>query len=213
MAFWDSVSGEVTVETTTAEPERMFADILREGISISRVVQIDVLTFRFLIRRRDYRRLSAVLRRRGNALKLIHKRGIYWSLKGFFQRPVLLATFLLVLSATVYLPSRVLFVAVEGNRLVPDRQILTAAEACGIRFGASRKQVRSEKVKNALLAAVPQLQWAGVNTSGCVATISVRERIPAEKPAEERMVSSLIAERDGYILSATATKGTSYVQP
>ena len=89
-------------------------------------------------------------------------------------RPVLLAGLGILFLLAMYLPSRVLFIRVEGNMQIPDRQILAAAEECGIRFGASRREVRSEKVKNALLSSVPQLQWAGVNTAGCVATISVR---------------------------------------
>ena len=36
--------------------------------------------------------------------------------------------------------------------------------------------IRSEKVKNSLLQRIPQLQWAGINTDGCVAVISVREK-------------------------------------
>ena len=105
------------------------------------------------------------------------------------------------------------FIAVEGNSTIPDRQILTAAESCGIGFGASRKNVRSEQVKNELLSVLPKLQWAGVNTSGCTAVISVRERVPEEPETERNVVSNLIADRDGYILSTTVTSGTAQVFP
>lgn len=41
-------------------------------------------------------------------------------------------------------------------------------------------------MKNALLSAIPELQWAGVNTYGCRAVISVRERtLPERKPEPE----------------------------
>ena len=133
-------------------------------------------------------------------------------MKGLLSRPVLLGGMGLLLAASLYLPSRVLFIRVEGNSVVDTREILAAAEACGIRFGASRREVRSEKVKNNLLEKVPDLQWAGVNTAGCVATISVRERqITAEEQAEEA-VTHLVAARDGYIVSTTVTQGTPLVQ-
>ena len=73
--------------------------------------------------------------------------------------------------------------------------------------------VRSEKVKNALLSSVPQLQWVGVNTSGCTAVISVRERMEEESCSDPYEVSNLIADRDGYILSALITGGTPLVAP
>lgn len=62
-------------------------------------------------------------------------------------------------------------------------------------------------MKNALLSALPQLQWAGVNTSGCVATVSVRERTEPEVTEQDSAVSSIVASRDGFIVSATVTRG------
>jgi len=213
LEFWKSLSGMLTVEFTSAVPEQTLGSITHAKIPLSHVVQKSDLTYQILIRRRDYRQLSNILRRQGDHLEIVRKRGVYWNLKSLFRRPVLLGVFLFLLLSAFYLPSKIFFVTVEGNATIPDRLILSAAEDCGIRFAASRKLVRSEKVKNALLSAVPQLQWAGVNTSGCTAVISVRERIEEEQPSETNIVSNLIADRDGYILSATITSGTAHVLP
>lgn len=118
-----------------------------------------------------------------------------------------------ILFSAFYLPTHILFVAVEGNDQIPARHILSAAEASGIHFGATRRYVRSEKVKNTLLESVPQLQWAGVNTRGCTAVISVRERAVKTDEPKHSGVSSIVAERDGYILSSIVTQGTALVQP
>jgi sporulation protein YqfD len=157
--------------------------------------------------------LVQLLQRCGASLKIVGRSGLYWKTEALFRRPVLIAVFLILMISAFLLPGRILFISVDGNTGIPDRQILSAAEDCGIRFGASRKLVRSEKVKNALLAAVPQLQWAGVNTSGCTAVISVRERLPEENPKEYHGVSNMTAIRDGYILSATVTSGTAHCMP
>ena len=213
MKILKSMSGMLTVEFTSAAPEKILDAVTQARIPLSHVVQKNELTYQLFIRRRDYRQLRDILRKQGGRLDIIRKEGAYWTAKSLFHRPMLLAMFLFLLCSSFYWPTRIYFVTVEGNTTVPDRQILSAAEACGIRFGASRKLVRSEKVKNALLCAVPQLQWAGVNTSGCAAVISVRERVEEEQPKEERIVSNLIAARDGYILSATITNGSAHVQP
>jgi hypothetical protein len=63
------------------------------------------------------------------------------------------------------------------------------------------------------LEALPQLQWAGINTNGCVATITVRERQEPEKPQVKTGVSSIVAACDGVVLSCTATKGNLVCKP
>ena len=134
--------------------------------------------------------------------------GLYWAFKGFLRRPVLLIGLMIFIALAMYLPSRVLFIQVEGNTTIPTRLILEKSEECGITFGASRRNVRSEKMKNALLEAIPELQWAGINTSGCVATITVRERSIKDDQGVSKGVGSIVAIRDGVIAECTVTKGT-----
>lgn len=212
MDLWKSLSGMIEVELTSAEPETALGAINARGIEIFRVEQKGELTLRFRIRRRDYTVLEALCEKRGETLNVLRKSGLYWAGRQLLNRPILLLGMAFFLSLVLFLPSRVFFVQVEGNVTVPTRRILAAAEENGICFGASRRQVRSEKVKNALLSAVPELQWAGVNTTGCVATISVRERTDAEIGETEWEVTSIVASRDGYILSGTVTRGNALFQ-
>jgi sporulation protein YqfD len=62
-------------------------------------------------------------------------------------------------------------------------------------------------MKNALLEALPELRWAGINTYGCTAVISVSERALFADRQEQATVSSILASRDGIITSATAAQG------
>ena len=212
MDFWKSMAGMMEVELTSAEPEIALEAVNTSGIEIFYMRQVSELTCCFRIQHRDYRKLAVLSRKRGETLRVLRKTGIFWSGKRMLARPVFLAGIGFFLAVVLYLPTRVLFVRVEGNKMIPARQILAAAEESGICFGASRREVRSEKVKNTLLSSVPELQWAGVNTSGCVATVSVRERTITEEKEKEKQVTSIVADRDGYILSATVTKGNPLVQ-
>jgi sporulation protein YqfD len=203
----------IRVEFTCATPELTLQNILQAKIQLFHVIRKNDLTYRVSVRRTEYNLLVQLLQRCGASVKIVRKIGLCWKMGALLHRPVLVAAFLILMISTFLLPGRILFISVDGNTGIPDRQILSAAEDCGIRFGASRKLVMSEKVKNALLAAVPQLQWAGVNTSGCTAVISVRERLPEENPKEYHGVSNMTAIRDGYILSATVTSGTAHCMP
>ena len=207
MDLWKSLAGMVEADLTSADLAGSLAAISDADITVFDLCQVGDLTARLTIRRKDHAALAALTQRRGETLRILSHRGLYWLGKGLLKRPVLLCGLIAFVLLALYLPTRVFFVRVEGNSDVPARLILEAAEESGICFGASRRDVRSERVKNALLEAVPQLQWAGVNTAGCVATVSVRERSTEEESKQETGVSSIVAARDGVILSFTATNG------
>lgn len=214
MGIFRSISGMLSVEIVSADIPALLAAMAEQGIRIFRARTKGELTLELLVRRRDWRSLSALCKRRGESARIKARRGIYWPLKSLLDRPLLLAGLGILLSLMLFLPTRVLFIRVDGNGNIPAARILEAAADCGIRFGASRREVRSERVKNALLEAVPQLRWAGVNTYGCVAVISVRER-EEETAANQGSagVSGIFAACDGIILTATATQGTCLCRP
>ena len=208
MDLWKSLNGMVEVRLTSADPAAAVTQINAAGIPVfsAKREEDDIITV-FSIRRQDIKKLKTLAQKRGYDVTLSRRSGIYWVGKRLLKRPVLVVGILLFLMIAMYLPTRVLFVEIEGNTTLPTRLILEKCQQCGITFGTSRRQVRSEKMKNALLQAVPELQWAGINTSGCTATITVRERIPAQLPQQQCGASSIVAIRDGVISSITATKG------
>lgn len=208
-----TLSGQLRVELTSAEPELAISAYADSGIPMAQLQPQGALTLRFWMPAGCYPQAVRLARRRGDCLKVLERRGLIQLAPRLLRRPVLLLGAAVLTGLTLFLPSRVLFVRVEGNAAAPARQILEAAADSGLRFGASRQQLRSEKVKNALLSKIPGLEWAGVNTTGCVATVSVRERIPAPPAPEAAGIVNLCAVRDGYICSVTATAGTALVQP
>ncbi len=208
MDFWQSIGGMAELELTSADLQGALGRLSARDIPLQHIVYVSDLTVRIRVRRRDVKALQALCHKRGDQVRVSGRFGIYWLAKCFLARPVLVLGCLLYLALVAYLPTRVLFVRVEGNSAVPANAILEAADRAGIRFGVSRRDVRSEKIKNTLLDAIPQLQWAGVNTSGCVAVISVRERTQAEPEPEEGQVSSIVAAADGRVYACTATQGT-----
>lgn len=207
MDFWKSLGGMLRVELTTADPAGTLGTINAAGITIYHAQQESDLVLRFGVQRQDYRRLRALTKKRGEKLELSRRQGLYWVLRQLIRRPVLVAGILLILILTLYLPTRILFVEVEGNLQIPVQEILERAEGCGIGLGASRRLVRSERMKNRLLSSIPDLQWAGINTYGCRAVISVRERTQPEDKPEEHGISSIVATREGVIREITVLRG------
>ncbi len=205
-----SLDGMVTLELTSADP---MAFLRIAGIPIYDLEKVTQLQYRFRVRRQDTAYLKKLAAKRGETLKLCRREGIFWLLKAMLHRPVLVLGIAALMCISLWVPGKIFFVQVEGNTQIPAAQIIEKAQSCGIGFGASRREVRSEKIKNNLLSAMPELQWAGVNTYGCVAVITVREREDPEKePASDR-ISSIMAVQDGIVREITVLQGNALVKP
>jgi similar to stage IV sporulation protein len=208
MDLWNSFGGMIMAEMTCAEPAIALQEFEKAGMALSEICYRDDLTITFRIQRKYWHPLYDLCGRKGYRLRVIRYTGLHWVGKRLIKRPLLLVGLTLMAAMTMYLQTRVLFIHVEGNETIPTRHILQQAAQCGVAFGTSARSVRSEKVKNALLETMPELQWAGINTRGCVATIIVRERPIPDRLGKDNAVSSIVAARDGIIQEITVTKGS-----
>lgn len=208
MNLTESINGEVTVEITSADISAVLTALVESNIVLHHVQIVSDLTARMVVSRHDFKRLKVILRRRGEDDRIVRRSGIYWGMKNLLRRPILVIGLCLLAFLALYLPSRVLFIQVEGNNLIPAKLVMEQAQKYGVTFGANRREIRSERVKNGLLGAIPQLQWVGVTTEGCVAKIHVRERSEPEQPQQNFAVTSIVASRDGVIKSFTAHRGS-----
>ncbi len=208
MDLWRSLSGIVQIEITTADPAATLQRINRNNIRLFNIDYEDDFTVKINVGRTDLPAIKKILHKAGEKFCIKRKVGLFWYCKSLWRRPVFWIGILVLTALTLGLSSRIFFVQVEGNARLADSIILERAEECGIYFGASRRQVRSEKMKNALLSSIPELEWAGINTSGCFATIRVKEKEQSETQAEDSgTVSSIVAARDGIIVSSTVYSG------
>ena len=186
-----------------------------EGIEMFRIHQEDVLTCLFEVNRKDIGRMRQLLERRGDILTVEEYSRLFFVQQSILARPLLWGGLFSFFLISLFLPTRILGIQVEGNHAVSTRRILEAAEEAGIRLMASCTQVRSEKMKNRLLSSIPELQWAGINTYGCRAVISVKERAEGEEDNRQTHagIGSIVANRDGIIESVTVMQGTAMCQP
>ena len=208
MGIFRSLAGSARLELTSADVSAALRDINAAKIRVWDVRIVGDLTVQFTASQKSIRFIEKIAERKGERLNVIGRSGLFWPIMGLRNRPVLVLGMAFLFALAIFVPGRVLFVRVEGNAAVPGEMILEAAQDAGIRFGASRRAVRSEKVKNRLLGAMPQLQWAGVNTYGCTAVITVRERAQEQETKEEYPFSSIVASCDGVITSCTVTRGS-----
>lgn len=208
MTTLESLLGCYYVELISGDVAHFMDHAVRKGIPLRDVSWENDLTVRFRVMRNTYNKLLDISQRYGSELTIISRVGMYWGVMGLIRRPLFIFGIILMIILGTFLPGRIYFVEVQGNSLVETARILESASECGIKFGASRRLVRSEQVKNQLISAISDLQWVGVNTRGCVAVISVREKAAQMTVDVELEPCDIIALRDGIILDCSATQGT-----
>lgn len=202
------------LEIVSAEPINFIGALSAKGITVRDVVQIDELRLQFKVNRKHKNLVLKEAERSGCQCNVINVIGFAGFLENAKKRMALILGLLLLAFLTLYIPTRILYFSVEGLEQLNSAYILDNAERVGLTFGASRKEVRSERVKNALLEAVPELKWVGINTYGCRAVISVKERsIDSQLQANRALVQGVFSTNDGIISSITVTKGTPLCKP
>ena len=200
------------LELTSADPKGTLDDLLKSGVSLYSVYRIDELVTVFTVKRSEMPVIRSVLEKRRDVFRVIHENGLHIIIIRMKKRPILLAGLAFLIFLTLFIPTRLILFQVEGNKSLSTLFILEEVRDIGVRFGAKRQDVRSEEIKNELIARIPQIAWVGVNTKGCVATVSIREG-EAEKPIRISGPGSIYATRDGIISSITASKGTAVCGP
>ena len=206
-AIW-YLRGWVRLRLTSADCTGRLREFSREN-RLEEVVIEDVLSVSFSVPASQARMLRT---REGERLEVICRGGLPEVFRRLWRWRLLTAAVLILLALTVFLPSRIWFIRVEGNGEIPHRLIAEYAAQCGVSFGASRRQVRSEQVKNHLLWAIPELRWAGVNTEGCTAVITVLPRSREEQPPDT-MPGDLVSVLDALVTQVVPQRGTAMVSP
>ncbi len=174
---------------------------------------LDAITIEFCALANDRKTIENVIRKLGASGKMSRENRLFSIIKQLKRRKFFVFGIVFIFFLSALLPTRVLFIQVAGNEKIADKEIIEAAQQCGVSFLSSRREVRSERMKNALLSAMPQLQWAGINTSGCTAIISVEERNEEVIDDHKDGVYSIVAARDGVIKSYTVKQGNALCRP
>ena len=150
MNFWKSIAGMVRIRLTSASMDNLLFEITNAGVAMENTVWVNDLTIETTIMRHKLKCVKAVASRAGNELEILDCEGLYWRIRIMRYRPVLLICLVLYIFAVMYIPTCIFFVTVTGNNSVSTERILTEAEQIGVRFGTSKRAIRSEQIKNAL---------------------------------------------------------------
>ena len=97
------VSGMVDVELTCADPAATMSLLYKLGIPIYNASREDEdIVIHFQVQRKDFRKLNALVKKKGYRLRLMRRFGLYWSARMALTRPILLLGLLVFIIVTMY---------------------------------------------------------------------------------------------------------------
>lgn len=209
MTIKDWITGMIRLRIVSIDPHALLNYISEKGIIIKKIKWIDDLTIELIVSKKALKTIRPIVEKYQCDITTEDQSGLWTYGRKILHRSFLAIGLLIFLFLSIYIQSHILFVEVSGNSVVTARDILDHAERCGLHFGVRRSQLRSEQIKNMLLEDIPQLQWVGINTSGCIASINVRERTITENISSYSVApGSIVAAQNGVIKQITASKGT-----
>lgn len=208
------LKGYIRAKITSADIPGFLKAATDHEILLLDMVSCDDLSVYVTVTGKVYKKLQRIASDRGDRCTPAKKWGFAWTVMHMKDRMILLMGILVFAALTVFVPSRILFFQVSGNETVPQRWILEKAEQDGLTFGCKRADINSDKTKNFLLLQIPELDWVGVTTAGCVVTIEVKEKPLVEQTEEqEYSVGHIVASCDGVVEHITVVNGIPLCKP
>ena len=198
----------VSFDVTCGDVSQTLKALTGHGINLYNIVHKNELSVIFSVSSNDITSVKQILNRRGDGFRQIVASPGWIFLNIIKKRWLILLAISFIFDFSIWIPSRILFVEILGNSKVHSALIEEKIGEMGIKFGAKRSNIRSESLKNAMLSEIPELDWVGVTTAGCVATVEVREKAFLDKDSlDSEYIASVVADTDGVIEEITVTKG------
>lgn len=207
MSISTYLRGVLLVECVCADPSGAISAWAAAGIRFWEPRVTEPLTLRLFLDRRDFFKWNALEERRGDQVRILRRRGLWWDLGAFLRRPGLVAGAVLLLVMMTVLPKRVWFLKFEGNTTVSEARLTAAAQECGLSFFARVPEIKSEEFKNKLVNLLPEIGWAGVEFRGGIATVTVREQEVRPQIRNRGTPANVVAARDGIITAMEVLGG------
>lgn len=203
--------GTVRVRVECAYPERVLNLCGAHGIAFSGLRRESAAALSFTVSGADRRRLAPLLAPLDAVLTVERTAGAPFFLRRFRRRYALLAGLTLAITLFFVNSFFVWDFAVSGNETVPTEKILRVLAGQGLRRGSFAYSLRPQELCNRALPELPELAWLTVNVRGCRAYVSVRERVPKPKLADDLTPTNVVAKRDALVTEVRAYDGKAMV--
>ena len=139
-------------------------------------------------------------------IKINQKRGLVFHTKKYINRTgFFLGVFLFIVILTL-LSNFIWVIKIEGNKNIPDSEIIESCKAIGIYEGMYKKRINTKYDSQRLLLMQNGVSWGFFNISGSVLTLNLSESEFSDT-SEHEIPTNIKASYDGKISKIDVTSG------
>ena len=211
LALWYYFRGYVIIKVNGFAAERFMNMLSYRGVYLWDV-EISGAGVRLRAPMESLDVLSMCAEKTGCRLEVQRYGGLPAKARRFQGRQVLTAGILLFAIGLYILSSFLWVIRVEGNERVTQEAILDYCKELGMKPGAWKRGIDTEKITKDILIQFPDISWVSVGIKGTDATIKVAETIEKADVVDKETPCDVIAAADGVILKITAERGTPLVK-
>lgn len=159
-----------------------------------------------------YHTLRACARRAGCTLRVTDRRGLPFLLVPLKKHSGIVAGAAVFAAILLLLSSRVWCVEISGNSTIPTPALESALHSAGLIPGSAKSQINPRLVGQQVMLKFPKIGWLSVNTDGCIANVTLREKTDRPEIENRTGICNIKASRTGQILSLHVYAGTAMVR-
>ncbi len=159
---------------------------------------------------KDYKRIRRVKKNKSLHVKLIAKRGIYFTFKPYLVRKGIAVGIALYFVVMCLLSQFIWNIEVVGNKNLSREEVLKYCEKIGIKEGIYSGSIDTNSARLKLLMENDKLSWGSFIIEGSHLTVNISEAKTVDE--KETEPANLIATKDGVIEKVTVSSGKAVVK-
>jgi len=190
-----------------------FLNICRNKKIILQDLQREKSTYlKVKILKSDFKEIRHIAKITKCKVKIEKKSGIPFFINRYRKRKIF-AIAVLVIAIFIFILTKFIWnIEVNGNKKIPDEEIIKLASEHGISVGKLKSNIDTEKISNKIRLKRDDLSWIGISIKGTNVIITLEEAIKAPEIIDKNEICDIIATEDAIISKIVVQSGTSRVE-
>ena len=208
MGLWNSLAGYVIIQMDGLSPERFLNLALSQGVELWDLRRTGAASVTACVSMEGFYALHRLKRSRRLRIRILEKHGIVMKLLPLRFRKVLLLGWIVVLAALLGASRFVWFISVSGCDKIEPREVVELLDRLDIHPGTPRKDIITPELNRAVMAADARIAWAGLELSGVILKVNVREARELPQIVQTWPPANVYASNDGVVVRIVAYDGS-----
>ena len=157
---------------------------------------------------KELKKMEPFLHRTKCKLKIVKKKGIYFSIIRYKKRRVALYSLGLIILLVYAFSTFIWDVNVYGNTNIATEEIMKKLDYLGVHKGKSKYGISKSKIADYIRSELYEVAWVGVDIEGTSLNIEIVEKVISNEKEENEIIGDIVAEKSAVITKIVANNGT-----